>query len=59
MDDGAPPGPEDLVQWVNQHIETGAFAPFGGMKWSGIGRENGRWGIEEFCDLQVVSTRLA
>ena len=45
--------------WVNQHIETGAFAPFGGMKWSGIGRENGRWGIEEFCDLQVVSTRLA
>ncbi len=29
------------------------------MKWSGIGRENGRWGIEEFCDLQVVSTRLA
>src|SRR5437867_12909639 len=50
---------EQLVQWVNQHIETGAFAPFGGMKWSGIGRENGRWGIEEFCDLQVVSTRLA
>src|SRR2546422_7910464 len=45
--------------WVNQHIDTGAFAPFGGMKWSGIGRENGRWGIEEFCELQVVSTRLA
>jgi len=57
---------EDIAQrlecgtaWVNQHIDTGAFAPFGGMKWSGIGRENGRWGIEEFCELQVVSTRLA
>jgi len=22
--------------WVNQHINTGALAPFGGMKWSGI-----------------------
>jgi acyl-CoA reductase-like NAD-dependent aldehyde dehydrogenase len=30
-------------------------APFGGVKWSGIGRENGRWGIEEFCELQVVN----
>ena len=32
-----------------------ATAPFGGVKWSGIGRENGRWGIEEFCELQVVN----
>jgi acyl-CoA reductase-like NAD-dependent aldehyde dehydrogenase len=30
--------------------------PFGGVKWSGLGRENGRWGIEEFCELQVVNT---
>jgi acyl-CoA reductase-like NAD-dependent aldehyde dehydrogenase len=29
------------------------------MKWSGIGRENGQWGIDEFCELQVVNTRLA
>ena len=45
--------------WVNHHMTTGALAPFGGMKWSGIGRENGRWGIEELSDVQVVSTRFA
>jgi acyl-CoA reductase-like NAD-dependent aldehyde dehydrogenase len=45
--------------WVNQHLQVTPKLPFGGMKWSGIGRENGRWGIEEFCELQVVSTRLA
>jgi len=44
--------------WVNQHINTGTLAPFGGMKWSGIGRENGRWGLDEFSDLQVLSARL-
>jgi acyl-CoA reductase-like NAD-dependent aldehyde dehydrogenase len=43
--------------WVNHHMNTGAVAPFGGMKWSGIGRENGKWGVEEFCELQTVSTR--
>jgi acyl-CoA reductase-like NAD-dependent aldehyde dehydrogenase len=45
--------------WVNQHMELRHEAPFGGMKWSGIGRENGRWGIDEYCELQVLSsTRL-
>jgi acyl-CoA reductase-like NAD-dependent aldehyde dehydrogenase len=44
--------------WVNQHINTGALAPFGGMKWSGIGRENGHWGLDEISDLQVLSARL-
>jgi acyl-CoA reductase-like NAD-dependent aldehyde dehydrogenase len=41
--------------WVNQHLNTNAKIPFGGMKWSGLGRENGKWGIEEFCELQVVN----
>ena len=50
---------ESGTAWVNHHMSTGALAPFGGMKWSGIGRENGRWGIEEFCDVQVLSTRFA
>lgn len=31
-----------------------ARAPHGGMKLSGIGRENGRFGIEEFCEYQSI-----
>src|SRR3989454_304844 len=45
--------------WVNQHMSMSARVPFGGVKWSGIGRENGRWGIEEFCELQVVNAAKA
>ena len=44
---------------MNQHMNLPATAPFGGVKWSGIGRENGRWGIEEFCELQVVNASRA
>ncbi|OHV58636.1 aldehyde dehydrogenase family protein [Pseudofrankia sp. BMG5.36] len=28
--------------------------PFGGHKWSGIGVENGPWGLHEYTDIQVV-----
>jgi len=28
--------------------------PFGGFKWSGIGVENGPWGLAEFSEFQVV-----
>jgi len=34
---------------------VGAFStPFGGMKESGIGREGGKWGVEEFTELKYV-----
>ena len=45
--------------WVNQHMSMSAKVPFGGVKWSGLGRENGKWGIEEFCELQVVNAARA
>lgn len=38
-------------------VNGGAFnpaAPFGGYGQSGNGRELGRWGIEEFCELKSV-----
>ena len=33
----------------------GAPLPFGGMKQSGNGREGGKWGIEDFCELKHVT----
>lgn len=55
---------ETLVQelesgtgWVNHHMDITPFAPFGGCKWSGLGYENGKWGFEEFAEMQVVNTK--
>jgi succinate-semialdehyde dehydrogenase/glutarate-semialdehyde dehydrogenase len=44
---------------VNDGVPSTAQAPFGGVKMSGIGREGGREGIEEFLDVKYVSTSLA
>jgi acyl-CoA reductase-like NAD-dependent aldehyde dehydrogenase len=43
--------------WVNQHIALSPKAPFGGSKWSGIGYTNGRWGLDAYCQLQVLNVR--
>ncbi len=40
--------------WVNSHITIQPNLPFGGAKWSGIGVENGPWGLLGFTELQVV-----
>jgi acyl-CoA reductase-like NAD-dependent aldehyde dehydrogenase len=40
--------------WVNTHLAVGPHQPFGGFKWSGIGRENGIWGLDSFTDVQVL-----
>ena len=40
--------------WVNTHMANAPHQPFGGFKWSGIGIENGLWGLDEFSELQVV-----
>jgi succinate-semialdehyde dehydrogenase/glutarate-semialdehyde dehydrogenase len=43
---------------LNDGVPSTAQAPFGGVKNSGIGREGGRWGIEEFLDIKQVSIAL-
>jgi acyl-CoA reductase-like NAD-dependent aldehyde dehydrogenase len=40
--------------WVNTHLALAPNQPFGGFKWSGIGVENGPWGLAEFSEFQVV-----
>jgi len=39
--------------WVNTHVALGPHQPFGGFKWSGVGVENGPWGLASFTETQV------
>jgi acyl-CoA reductase-like NAD-dependent aldehyde dehydrogenase len=41
--------------WVNQHLALLPSTPFGGAKWSGIGVENGPWGLLGFTEIQTVN----
>ncbi len=43
---------------VNDGLPATPHAPFGGVKFSGIGREGGRWGLEEYLDVKYVSIGL-
>ena len=43
---------------VNDGVPSTAQAPFGGRKNSGIGREGGRLGVDEFLDVKHVSIAL-
>jgi acyl-CoA reductase-like NAD-dependent aldehyde dehydrogenase len=40
--------------WVNTHLALAPQQPFGGFKWSGVGVENGPWGLAEFSEIQAV-----
>jgi acyl-CoA reductase-like NAD-dependent aldehyde dehydrogenase len=42
------------VVFVNDHLTLEPHLPFGGVKWSGAGVENGPWGLEEFSSLRVL-----
>lgn len=43
---------------INDGAPSVPQAPFGGVKDSGLGREGGRYGIDEYLDTKFVSTRL-
>ena len=43
---------------VNDGLPSTAQAPFGGFKESGIGREGGHHGLEEFLEIKYVSLKI-
>ena len=44
--------------WTNTWMDGFSELPFGGMKESGIGREMGRFGIEEYLEIKTVQMRI-
>ena len=43
---------------VNDGVPSAPQAPFGGVKHSGLGREGGHWGIDEYLDVKYLSVRI-
>jgi succinate-semialdehyde dehydrogenase/glutarate-semialdehyde dehydrogenase len=43
---------------INDCAISAPQAPFGGVKESGIGREGGRYGIEEYLNIKYLSLGL-
>ena len=43
---------------VNDGVPSTPYVPFGGVKQSGLGREGGHWGIEEYLETKYVSLGL-
>jgi betaine-aldehyde dehydrogenase len=47
------------VVWVNHMQPTFVEAPWGGYKMSGIGRELGPWGVDEYLQVKQVHINLS
>ena len=43
--------------WINTYLDGPAELPFGGYGQSGVGRENGLLGVEEFTEVKTVQIR--
>jgi betaine-aldehyde dehydrogenase len=46
------------IVWVNHMQPTFVEAPWGGYKQSGIGRELGKWGVDEYLHVKQVHINL-
>ncbi len=47
------------IVWINCSQPTFAEAPWGGYKQSGIGRELGRWGFENYRETKQITTYIS
>ncbi len=46
------------TMWVNCYDVFDAAAPFGGFKQSGIGRELGEYGLQQYTEVKTVTVKL-
>ena len=44
--------------WVNTYNTFSAAAPFGGYKESGIGRELGQYGLDNYTEVKTVTMAI-
>jgi aldehyde dehydrogenase (NAD+) len=44
--------------WVNCYNVLDTRAPFGGFKQSGIGRELGEYGLQQYTEVKTVTVKL-
>jgi betaine-aldehyde dehydrogenase len=44
------------IVWINCSQPTFSQAPWGGYKKSGIGRELGRWGLDNYLEVKQVTS---
>ncbi len=47
------------ITWINAYHPTFAQAPWGGYKQSGIGRELGTFGLDEYTEIKQININLA
>ena len=43
---------------VNDGVPSTPYVPFGGVKQSGLGREGGHWGLDEYLETKYISLGL-
>ena len=46
------------IIWINDHHRNDPSSPWGGMKWSGVGRENGLAALHEYTQTKSVVVRM-
>ena len=46
------------ITWVNTYHPTYSEAPWGGYKQSGIGRELGTYGLDEYSEIKQINIDL-
>ena len=47
------------VVWINDSQPAPSEAPWGGFKQSGVGRELGPWGLDDYLEIKHIYVNLA